>query len=177
MNEKAKFVPRDEQSFALVSVIRPSIAAIPLLAIVQRLTVGDGVGAVRRDDAEVPGVPEDGVLGGPAHRRWQDLPPSLLPLPPLQGNPQVTCLPCFQVAVNGNSYHRPCFRCTHGSCTISPSNFVTHEGRLYCKHHHAQLFMTKGNFSSFTKVEEDKHEDIILQVPSDHVMIEGVQVS
>lgn len=54
----------------------------------QRLTVGDGVDAVRRDDAEVPGVPEDGVLGGPARRRWQDLPPSMLPLPPLQGNPQ-----------------------------------------------------------------------------------------
>ncbi|RRT55594.1 hypothetical protein B296_00035089 [Ensete ventricosum] len=81
----------------------------------------------------------------------------------------------FQVAVDGNSYHRPCFRCSHGGCTISPSNFITHEGRLYCKHHHAQLFMTKGNFSSFSKVEE-KHEDI--KLPADNkVLVEGVQVA
>lgn len=80
----------------------------------------------------------------------------------------------FQVAVNGNSYHRPCFRCSHGGCTISPANFVAHEGRLYCKHHHAQLFMTKGNFSSFNKAEE-KPEDI--KVPADKLEAEAVQVS
>ncbi|WOL12145.1 LIM domain-containing protein [Canna indica] len=85
-----------------------------------------------------------------------------------------TVYPIEKVAVNGNSYHRPCFRCSHGGCTISPSNFVTHEGKLYCKHHHSQLFMTKGNFSSFSKV-EDKHDDTKLS--ADKVMVEGVQVS
>lgn len=30
---------------------------------------------------------------------------------------------------------------------ISPSNYVAHEGRLYCKHHHGQLIKEKGNLS------------------------------
>lgn len=59
------------------------------------------------------------------------------------------CFPFFflQVAVDGVSYHKSCFRCTHGGCVISPSNYVAHEHRLYCKHHHTQLFKQKGNFS------------------------------
>ncbi|XP_042375359.1 LIM domain-containing protein WLIM1-like [Zingiber officinale] len=85
-----------------------------------------------------------------------------------------TVYPIEKVAVNGNSYHRPCFRCSHGGCTISPANFVAHEGRLYCKHHHAQLFMTKGNFSSFSKVEEKPEE--IKVVPPDKLGAEAVQV-
>ncbi|WOK92048.1 LIM domain-containing protein [Canna indica] len=85
-----------------------------------------------------------------------------------------TVYPIEKVSVNGKSYHRPCFRCSHGGCTISPSNFVIHEGRLYCKHHHSQLFMTKGNFSNFSKVEE-KHEDT--KMPADKVLVEDVQVA
>ena len=30
---------------------------------------------------------------------------------------------------------------------ISPSNYIAHEGRLYCKHHHIQLIKEKGNLS------------------------------
>lgn len=30
---------------------------------------------------------------------------------------------------------------------ISPSNYIAHEGRLYCKHHHMQLIKEKGNLS------------------------------
>ncbi|KAL4309301.1 hypothetical protein GQ457_01G000990 [Hibiscus cannabinus] len=37
--------------------------------------------------------------------------------------------------------------CCHGGCTISPSNYIAHEGNLYCKHHHIQLFKEKGNYS------------------------------
>lgn len=61
----------------------------------------------------------------------------------------------FQVAVDGVSYHKACFRCTHGGCVISPSNYVAHEHRLYCKHHHTQLFKAKGNFSRL-----DRHEEV-----------------
>ncbi|CAL9228179.1 unnamed protein product [Arabidopsis halleri] len=44
-----------------------------------------------------------------------------------------------QVSANGTLYHKSCFKCTHGGCTISPSNYIAHEGKLYCKHHHIQL--------------------------------------
>nr|DAD41524.1 TPA_asm: hypothetical protein HUJ06_015847 [Nelumbo nucifera] len=53
----------------------------------------------------------------------------------------------LQVTVDGNAYHKICFKCTHGGCVISPSNYIAHEGKLYCRHHHTQLFKEKGNYS------------------------------
>ncbi|GMY24598.1 LIM domain-containing protein WLIM1-like [Fagus crenata] len=64
-----------------------------------------------------------------------------------------TVYPIEKVAVDGVSYHKSCFRCTHGGCVISPSNYVAHEHRLYCKHHHTQLFKQKGNFSQLGRNE------------------------
>ncbi|WOH10522.1 hypothetical protein DCAR_0729991 [Daucus carota subsp. sativus] len=64
-----------------------------------------------------------------------------------------TVYPLEQVAVDGTAYHRACFKCSHGGCVISPSNYVAHEHQLYCKHHHSQLFKAKGNFSQL-----DKHD-------------------
>lgn len=60
-----------------------------------------------------------------------------------------------QVTVNGTSYHKSCFKCSHGGCTISPSNYIAHEGTLYCKHHHIQLIKQKGNYS---KLEDEKEK-------------------
>jgi cysteine/glycine-rich protein len=37
---------------------------------------------------------------------------------------------------------------------ISPSNYIAHEGRLYCKYHHTQLIKEKGNLSQL----EGEHE-------------------
>ncbi|XAR50144.1 hypothetical protein NMG60_11004397 [Bertholletia excelsa] len=62
-----------------------------------------------------------------------------------------TVYPLEKVAVDGMSYHRTCFRCAHGGCMISPSNYVAHEHQIYCRHHHAQLFKAKGNFSQLGK--------------------------
>uniref|UniRef100_A0A2N9G663 LIM zinc-binding domain-containing protein n=1 Tax=Fagus sylvatica TaxID=28930 RepID=A0A2N9G663_FAGSY len=78
-----------------------------------------------------------------------------------------TVYPIEKVAVDGVSYHKSCFRCTHGGCVISPSNYVAHEHRLYCKHHHTQLFKQKGNFSQLgrnelVKVVADKNEQVKL---------------
>ncbi|CAB4265786.1 unnamed protein product [Prunus armeniaca] len=58
-----------------------------------------------------------------------------------------TVYPTEKVTVNGTPYHKMCFKCSHGGCTISPSNYIAHEGRLYCKHHHTQLIKEKGNLS------------------------------
>ncbi|XP_073034267.1 LIM domain-containing protein WLIM1-like [Primulina eburnea] len=67
-----------------------------------------------------------------------------------------TVYPIEKVTVNGKSYHKSCFKCTHGGCTISPSNYIAHEGKLYCKHHHIQLFKAKGNYSQLeTELEKD----------------------
>ncbi|XP_051123307.1 LIM domain-containing protein WLIM1-like [Andrographis paniculata] len=62
--------------------------------------------------------------------------------------------PLDKVAVDGAAYHRSCFKCCHGGCVISPSNYVAHEHRLYCRHHHTQLFKAKGDFSRLGKFEQ-----------------------
>lgn len=58
-----------------------------------------------------------------------------------------TVYPTEKVTVNGSPYHKSCFKCSHGGCVISLSNYIAHEGRLYCKHHHTQLIKEKGNYS------------------------------
>ncbi|PPE01255.1 hypothetical protein GOBAR_DD01749 [Gossypium barbadense] len=67
-----------------------------------------------------------------------------------------TVYPTERVTVNGTPYHKSCFKCTHGGCVISPSNYIAHEGRLYCKHHHGQLIKEKGNLS---QLEGDREKD------------------
>lgn len=67
--------------------------------------------------------------------------------------------PLEKVAVDGSSYHKSCFKCSHGGCVISPSNYVAHEHQLYCRHHHTQLFKQKGNFSRLSKQELVKGEN------------------
>ncbi|CDP17006.1 unnamed protein product [Coffea canephora] len=68
-----------------------------------------------------------------------------------------TVYPLEKVAVDGTSYHRACFRCSHGGCMISPSNYIAHDHKLYCRHHHSQLFKKKGNFSQL-----EEHEQVEL---------------
>ncbi|KAL2520879.1 LIM domain-containing protein WLIM1 [Forsythia ovata] len=65
-----------------------------------------------------------------------------------------TVYPTEKVSVNGTAYHKSCFKCSHGGCVLSPSNYIAHEGRLYCKHHHTQLIKEKGNLSQL----EGDHE-------------------
>ncbi|EFJ21788.1 hypothetical protein SELMODRAFT_143123 [Selaginella moellendorffii] len=62
-----------------------------------------------------------------------------------------TVYPIEKVTVENTSYHKSCFKCSHGGCTISPSNYQAHEGRLYCRHHYAQLVKEKGDFSNLSK--------------------------
>ncbi|WOK93123.1 LIM domain-containing protein [Canna indica] len=66
-----------------------------------------------------------------------------------------TVYPIEKVTVNGKAYHKSCFKCCHGGCLISPSNYIAHEGKLYCKHHHIQLYKQKGNYS---QLENDDQE-------------------
>ncbi|KAH7428583.1 hypothetical protein KP509_09G007700 [Ceratopteris richardii] len=63
-----------------------------------------------------------------------------------------TVYPIEKISVDGILYHKLCFKCSHGGCSLSHSNYVSHEGRLYCRHHNAQLFREKGDFSQLEKV-------------------------
>ncbi|GAB2223752.1 hypothetical protein Drorol1_Dr00004492 [Drosera rotundifolia] len=83
-----------------------------------------------------------------------------------------TVYPIEKVAVDGDEYHKSCFRCSHGRCVISPSNYITHDHKLYCRHHHSQLFKQKGNFSQL-----DSHSFINGTTASNHSFINGTAMS
>ncbi|KAG6588715.1 LIM domain-containing protein WLIM1, partial [Cucurbita argyrosperma subsp. sororia] len=74
-----------------------------------------------------------------------------------------TVYPLEKVTVNGMAYHKSCFKCSHGGCTISPSNYIAHEGKLYCKHHHIQLFKEKGNYSQL-ETERQKSNAVAMKL-------------
>ncbi|CDP14069.1 unnamed protein product [Coffea canephora] len=55
------------------------------------------------------------------------------------------------VTVENQSYHKSCFKCSHGGCSLSPSNYAALDGILYCKPHFSQLFKEKGSYNHLIK--------------------------
>ncbi|RRT34385.1 hypothetical protein B296_00040340 [Ensete ventricosum] len=51
------------------------------------------------------------------------------------------------MTIEGESYHKTCFKCSVGGCMLTPSSYAALDGILYCKHHFAQLFMEKGSYN------------------------------
>ncbi|KAF5731717.1 putative Pollen-specific protein SF3 [Tripterygium wilfordii] len=64
---------------------------------------------------------------------------------------QKTVYPLEKVTLEGECYHKTCFRCAHGGCPLTHSSYAALDGVLYCKHHFAQLFMEKGSYSHVLK--------------------------
>ncbi|GLT60666.1 hypothetical protein SLA2020_334230 [Shorea laevis] len=58
-----------------------------------------------------------------------------------------TVYPLEKVTLEGECYHKSCFRCAHGGCPLTHCSYAALDGVLYCKHHFAQLFMEKGNYN------------------------------
>ncbi|KAH1120369.1 hypothetical protein J1N35_003529 [Gossypium stocksii] len=67
------------------------------------------------------------------------------------------------VSGNGTAYYGSCFNSSHGGCIISPSNYAAHEGKLYCKYHHVQLFKEKGNYSQLQTERQQNSMNSTLQ--------------
>ncbi|GAB2271685.1 LIM domain-containing protein PLIM2b [Dionaea muscipula] len=84
-----------------------------------------------------------------------------------------TVYPLEKVTLEGECYHRPCFKCAVGGCPLTHSSYAALDGVLYCKHHFGQLFMEKGNYSHVLEAakkknvsggDSEEHED----GPEDH---------
>lgn len=58
-----------------------------------------------------------------------------------------TVYPLEKITMEGESYHKSCFKCAVGGCPLTHSSYAALDGILYCKHHFQQLFMEKGNYS------------------------------
>ncbi|KAL4361679.1 hypothetical protein GQ457_04G037700 [Hibiscus cannabinus] len=67
-----------------------------------------------------------------------------------------TCYPLEKVTVEGEIYHKNCFRCAHGGCFLTTSSYAALDGFLYCKHHFSQLFKETGSYSHLTKTSSMK---------------------
>uniref|UniRef100_A0A2C9WI84 LIM zinc-binding domain-containing protein n=1 Tax=Manihot esculenta TaxID=3983 RepID=A0A2C9WI84_MANES len=72
-----------------------------------------------------------------------------------------TAYPLEKVTVEGASYHKTCFRCSHGGCYLTPSSYAALDGILYCKPHFAQLFKEKGCYNHLTKSASTKRSEAI----------------
>ncbi|KAG6480426.1 LIM domain-containing protein PLIM2b-like [Zingiber officinale] len=67
---------------------------------------------------------------------------------------QDKCATCKKIAypleklmMEGENYHKTCFKCSVGGCILTPASYAALNGILYCKHHFARLFMEKGTYS------------------------------
>ncbi|KAH9719685.1 LIM domain-containing protein PLIM2b [Citrus sinensis] len=67
-----------------------------------------------------------------------------------------TVYPLEKVTVEGESFHKTCFRCSHGGCLLTTSSYAALDGILYCKSHFAQLFKEKGCYNHLTKTASQK---------------------
>ncbi|CAN0914101.1 LIM domain-containing protein PLIM2c [Linum grandiflorum] len=62
-----------------------------------------------------------------------------------------TVYPLEKVTMEGEFFHKTCFRCAQGGCVLTHSSYAALKGVLYCKHHFAQLFREKGSYSYINK--------------------------
>ncbi|KAF5729977.1 LIM domain-containing protein WLIM2b-like isoform X1 [Tripterygium wilfordii] len=88
-----------------------------------------------------------------------------------------TAYPLEKVTVEGEFYHKSCFRCSHGGCFLNPSSYAALDGILYCKPHFSQLFKEKGSYTHLTKTASMKKNTPPLadQKPEAEVMPEPEQ--
>ncbi|RLN17368.1 LIM domain-containing protein WLIM2b-like [Panicum miliaceum] len=77
-----------------------------------------------------------------------------------------TAYPLEKVTVEEKAYHKSCFKCSHGGCAITPSNYAALEGILYCKHHFSQLFKEKGSYNHLIKCASVKRTEAQPEQPA-----------
>ncbi|GAB4861802.1 LIM domain-containing protein PLIM2a [Ancistrocladus abbreviatus] len=67
-----------------------------------------------------------------------------------------TVYPLEKINLEGESYHRSCFKCAVGGCPLTHSSYAALDGIPYCKHHFGQLFMEKGNYNHVLMAAKNK---------------------
>ncbi|KAF5451567.1 hypothetical protein F2P56_026665 [Juglans regia] len=77
-----------------------------------------------------------------------------------------TVYPLEKVTLEGECYHKTCFRCAHGGCPLTHSSYAALDGVLYCKHHFSRLFMEKGNYHHVLQATTQKKNDQLTPTPS-----------
>ncbi|KAI4980763.1 LIM domain-containing protein PLIM2b-like [Hordeum vulgare subsp. vulgare] len=72
---------------------------------------------------------------------------------------QKTVYPLEKLSLEGECYHKGCFKCSHGGCILTTSSYAALNGILYCKIHFSQLFKEKGSYNHLIKTAQTKKEN------------------
>uniref|UniRef100_A0A0E0M9E7 Folylpolyglutamate synthase n=1 Tax=Oryza punctata TaxID=4537 RepID=A0A0E0M9E7_ORYPU len=62
-----------------------------------------------------------------------------------------TVYPLEKMTLEGEAYHRTCFKCAHGGCLLTNASYAAHNGILYCQNHFWQLFKKTGSYDNLLK--------------------------
>ena len=50
--------------------------------------------------------------------------------------------------MEGEPYHKTCFKCARGGCLLTTASYASHNGILYCQIHFWQVFKETGSYSN-----------------------------
>lgn len=63
------------------------------------------------------------------------------------------------MTLEGEPYHRTCFKCAHGGCLLTTASYAALNGILYCQNHFWQLFKETGSYNNLLKPALVKNND------------------
>ncbi|KAI3444578.1 hypothetical protein Pfo_001243 [Paulownia fortunei] len=78
-----------------------------------------------------------------------------------------TVYPLEKVTMEGETFHKSCFKCAHGGCPLTHSSYAALNGILYCKVHFQQLFMEKGNYQHVLDAATHKRSAVEMVQPAE----------
>jgi len=55
------------------------------------------------------------------------------------------------MTMEGEPYHKTCFKCARGGCLRTTASYASHNGILYCQIHFWQVFKETGSYSNLLK--------------------------
>lgn len=67
--------------------------------------------------------------------------------------------------MEGEYFHKLCFKCAHGGCPLTHSSYASLDGVLYCNIHFAQLFKEKGTYSHVLKSATHNKSGVVMVEP------------
>jgi len=62
-----------------------------------------------------------------------------------------TVYPLEKMTMEGEPYHKTCFKCARGGCLLTTASYASHDGILYCQIHFWQVFKETGSYSNLLK--------------------------
>jgi hypothetical protein len=66
------------------------------------------------------------------------------------------------MTLEGESYHKNCFKCSHGGCILTTSSYAALNGILYCKIHFSPLLKEKGSYNHLIQTAQAKKSYMLL---------------